>query len=85
MRTEYEECSEIGTLAELWNLYIDTIEWNDLIYIFPDFNSETFDQFKNIVTSRSGQVYDDSELMVPMFLLQAAYDRLDEILKDYIK
>lgn len=61
------------------------IEWNDLIYISPDFNSETFAQFENMVTSHSGQVYDDSELMVPMFLLQAAYDRLDDILKDYIK
>lgn len=40
---------------------------------------------KNMVTSHSGQVYDDSERMVPMFLLRAAYDRLDEILKDYIK
>ena len=80
-----EECSEIGTLAELWDLYIDTLGWNELIYIFPDFNSETFAQFESMVTSRSGQVYDDSELMVPMFLLQAAYDRLDEILKDYIK
>lgn len=42
---------------------------------------------KNMVTSHSGQVYDDEErsLMIPTFLLQAAYDRLDEILKDYIK
>lgn len=87
MRTEYEECSEIGTLAELWDLYIDTIEWNDLIYIFPDFNGETFTQFKNVVMSHSCQVYDDEEhsLMIPTFLLQAAYDRLDEILKGYIK
>ena len=82
-----EKCSEVGTLAELWDWYIDTIEWNGLIYIFPDFNSETFTQFKNVVTSHSGQVYDDEEhsLMIPAFLLQAAYDRLDGILKDYIK
>lgn len=80
-----EECSGIGTLAELWDLYMDTLEWNELIYISPDFNSEIFAQFESMVTSRSGQVYDDSELMVPMFLLQAAYDRLDGILKDYNK